>query len=603
MNTSSEAKKFLSALYETKSPSSFILIWEKHTNDSPASGKKISYWFDNPDKAVEHIGSNNVRADVYVGCGLAPQKGSEHTRCKAADIIGIPGVWLDIDVADPSHKKNDLPQTQEDALSIIKDFPLQPTFTIHSGHGFQCWWLFDKVWEFRDKDEHDDAAELVRQFTWSIRDKARSMGYNLDMTFDLSRVLRIPGGKNWKDKDPLPVQIVQANPETARYTIGKFRESLAEFQLTLGDKATKLKPRVDPKIVEGLEFTIDPKAEPNKIQFDALYEYDQKFRLSWEKKRRDLKDDSPSGYDLSLASFAANAGWDIQQIVNLIIAFRRKHNHEFRDKEDYYRRTYFTATNALQKSESLKNLKENADNLNDEPQDTEKILFDITKALKFERNPIRQIIKYDMDPVEYRIQFQEGSIHIGASDRLIGYHPFRKLMVDAADILIPRFKTEQWDALVQNMLNVAVKKKLSEDMTNRGIVVDWIVGYLSNNDPSYNPDEAIVLHKPFFYDKYLVIHGPALRAYLKTFQKEDTANKKSMGFLLNDFGFVSKGMNFRKRSESGQSTFFFRTVWLLDITKDKTFNEFLDQGMLDHANKERADAAEALHHERTKSPQ
>ena len=49
-----------------------------------------------------------------------------------------------------------------------------------------------------------------------------------------------------------------------------------------------------------------------------------KFRLSWERRRPDLRDQTLSGYEMSLASIAANAGWSAQDICDLLVAFREK---------------------------------------------------------------------------------------------------------------------------------------------------------------------------------------------------------------------------------------------------------------------------------------
>lgn len=84
-------------------------------------------------------------------------------------------------------------------------------------------------------------------------------------------------------------------------------------------------------------FKIDPEAEA-PVMLDYLLAKSEKFRLSWENRRRDLKDDTPSGYDQSLANYAAMNGWSPQDIVDLLIAHRRKHGHKEKH-ELYYRLT------------------------------------------------------------------------------------------------------------------------------------------------------------------------------------------------------------------------------------------------------------------------
>ena len=63
------------------------------------------------------------------------------------------------------------------------------------------------------------------------------------------------------------------------------------------------------------------------------------FRSTWEMKRSDLEDSSPSGYDMELANCGIAAGWRDQVVVDLMMAFRRRHNLTPNLQADYYLRT------------------------------------------------------------------------------------------------------------------------------------------------------------------------------------------------------------------------------------------------------------------------
>lgn len=94
---------------------------------------------------------------------------------------------------------------------------------------------------------------------------------------------------------------------------------------------------------------LDPAANPDVDRLMAMIEADTRFKLSWERRRTDLRDSSASGYSLSVASQAAAAGWPDQEIVNLMIAWRRKHNEDLKlarcqreraaGHEDWYTKT------------------------------------------------------------------------------------------------------------------------------------------------------------------------------------------------------------------------------------------------------------------------
>jgi hypothetical protein len=79
-----------------------------------------------------------------------------------------------------------------------------------------------------------------------------------------------------------------------------------------------------------------PLALPNK--FSALFRQNPHFSLSWERRRPDLRDQTLSGYEMSLASIAANARWTAQEICDLLVAFREK------ERGRWHGRSYFRTT-------------------------------------------------------------------------------------------------------------------------------------------------------------------------------------------------------------------------------------------------------------------
>ncbi len=96
----------------------------------------------------------------------------------------------------------------------------------------------------------------------------------------------------------------------------------------------------------GLTLILTPDAEPPKEKFEALMEI-EKFRLTWLAQRTEPEfqkaDGSPdwSSYDLSLATQAFKKGLSDQEVVNLLIKFRRQHNAnpQKAQRPDYITRT------------------------------------------------------------------------------------------------------------------------------------------------------------------------------------------------------------------------------------------------------------------------
>ena len=103
---------------------------------------KTSYWQSGIENATnEALKQCDLNADVYVGVGLSNKALGRKARVHNQDVAGLFGLWADIDFKDPTHKKANLPSESE-AFDFIQT--LTPaSMIVHSGHGYQAWWLFD----------------------------------------------------------------------------------------------------------------------------------------------------------------------------------------------------------------------------------------------------------------------------------------------------------------------------------------------------------------------------------------------------------------------------------------------------------------------------
>src|SRR4051794_11613234 len=145
-----EAHLFFRALYGEGAPG-FLPIWSRHD--------RLTQWI--PTKSLDTASQVVVRPaqsqDVYFGVGFQPRDLGPNRRGEGKDVIAIPGLWADIDVWGTVHKATDLPPTKAEGLVLIRQFPLQPTLVVDSGHGLQAWWLFKEPWIFGDEDERQKA--------------------------------------------------------------------------------------------------------------------------------------------------------------------------------------------------------------------------------------------------------------------------------------------------------------------------------------------------------------------------------------------------------------------------------------------------------------
>ena len=167
----------------------------------------------------------DLEQNCYLGLGIRRQRpDNDRTRGNADDIIGIPGLWLDLDYHSPgAHKvRHPLPPSEDAALSLLSAAPYKPSLIVHSGHGLQVYWLFKEVAYFDTKTDRDVFGRLCRGWQQLFQQAGRDRGWHVDSTADLARVLRIPGTRNLKTGEAREVTVREAS--SLRYDPSDFSD-------------------------------------------------------------------------------------------------------------------------------------------------------------------------------------------------------------------------------------------------------------------------------------------------------------------------------------------------------------------------------------------
>ena len=104
-----------------------LLLWS--TKD------RTSYWFEfsNLEGASAKALAMRGQMDVYFGVGLREQVLDKNKRGASDDVISIPGLWVDIDIADGTHQRGNLPTSLAEAQQLLGKFPLKPSLVLHTG--------------------------------------------------------------------------------------------------------------------------------------------------------------------------------------------------------------------------------------------------------------------------------------------------------------------------------------------------------------------------------------------------------------------------------------------------------------------------------------
>ena len=212
------ARRYFSALY-SNAESGFVSLW---TSERKRSWHLPVAEIDRLSRLARELSRS---ANVYCGIGIRGQDFGAARRGSYDDVIAIPGLWIDIDVAGPAHRAANLPPTIDDALDLLRQFVLRPSLVVDSGHGVHAYWLWAEIAPFGTDEERRETQRLLRRLQSAIRGLAVARGWTIDTTSDLARVLRVPGSTNRKDGiDPRPVTIIAEHEH--RYDPSDFDELL-----------------------------------------------------------------------------------------------------------------------------------------------------------------------------------------------------------------------------------------------------------------------------------------------------------------------------------------------------------------------------------------
>jgi len=532
----------MNALFAAKSDQEYILVWL-------LDGRR-SAWFRDVDAAAGYVDEHSAE-DVYVGVALSPADHGPHFRLKIEGGERMPssivGLWSDIDIANPGHKKKNLAPSAEDARTVL--FPdLPPSLLVHSGGGLQAWWLFKEPWTLESEDETRRAGALATRWIRAIRARAAAKGWDIDSVGDLTRVLRVPGTTNCKiPGQPRPVRLIQIDDR--RYN----PSDLDEYLDLIGAARVVKRPT---QIVTGEKLIYSTDAVPPFQKFQALCDAEPKFKNSWDHHRRDMKDQSASAYDMALANIAVQAGWSDQEIANLLIAHRRRYNEDLKLRDSYYRTTIATARAAF--SEEVLNgeieqlaapepapARDDDGEKRQEPpvkQDPAQKKAEICDLLseKFKlTGPYRiiRLTRYLSEPREYAIEIANGDcIRLGGVVNLIEPHALQVKIAELAGRMIPSFKKNaEWTKIQQLLLDACIDVPVGEEGTNAGLATSWLRAYLAAKPILDSVEDSDETRSPFVRDGRVHVYLADFRRWVHI-NHGDRVPPKEMGILMRRAG-------------------------------------------------------------------
>jgi hypothetical protein len=529
--TTSPTASFLQQLFSGKPDKLYILVW--------GLPEKQSRWFRSVEDAIRYVKTRNDR-DTYIGAGLSIRDCGLNRRCESDEIAGVVALWADFDVRSPAHPKETLPSTVEQALLLIPP-ELQPSFTIASGNGLQCWWIFREPWIFEDGHEREKAAAFVRRWTTFLRDKASLRGWKFDRLYDLARVLRVPGTKNCKDpSNPKDVRILaQADRRYDPSEIEKYLDSAGFADADAEDHAAQRSA----ELFKEQPITINLGARIPEETLNRWLGSDQRFKNTWFRQRGDLNDQSQSGYDMALACYGIRAGLSWQQITDLIVHHRAIHNERQRTRVEYFQRTIakaadrdrpmnvFAADGQLPGTIPTTSDAKNApDKKPSSDMERVELCRRISRVLGVE---VLRIVKIDGKEPLYRMDLAEGKVEFDGVAKLISQTAVRVSIAARVGKIIANFKPREWQAISQMMLDACEVEHGGEELDYEGAARLHLSRYLGEAAPIESLEGQLYqnLRKPMVRDGRITVCSDDLQMHIVKTTMQNVSIKAVVGML------------------------------------------------------------------------
>lgn len=529
----SELESFLTALFPDIGER-WLLIWG-------APSKKSAWVQALTPEVLGSIDKVAARENVYLGCALRGANLGPTERGKKPDCVAIPGVWLDVDYGS-EHKKPNLPPTEDDAMQLLREMGPAPSMIIHSGRGLQAWWLFHELWAFESDEDRAKAEQLTMGWCSTLRARAKVHGWDADQVGDLTRVMRLPG--TWNRKG--------VAKKTRLLEMNDHRYEPSDLEAYLLPETEEKGATADLK----WEFDLTPAAEPPAEKFMRLCEIDSAFKSAWEHTRTDLQDQSASSYDLSLATKAFAASWTGQEVVNLLIAHRRRRNADLKLRKDYYERTLNLAMagkGVEERRALVDDLKAGKQLPEEMAKDPAEILAVLSERLGVS---LTKIVRYRSEGNTYQLEINGKMINAGTIDNFDSQTRFRRIIFDHTDHRIVQFKEDAWHHILQHLFR-AVENVDVQSGTNKGAFENWIELYLSDGVATEEGwQKAAIDNSPFKLkgETYIVAEG--FRRFLLSHMQERITSQ-DLTMQLTKLGYQYERKNVK--NHKGVNTK--RSVW------------------------------------------
>ena len=168
-----------------------------HSKDPKLNGLKTEFYHSSQVSDFMRAVEKYKNEQVYFGLGLRSHAIPDGKRGAREDISSISIIGMDIDIYDEKKPHKSLPKNYDEAVALLQSFAVPPSIIIDSGNGLHAYVILKETISIETTEQRESAQELVRNFYGGFAKHAHP--YEFDSTFDLTRILRVPGTLNLKD--------------------------------------------------------------------------------------------------------------------------------------------------------------------------------------------------------------------------------------------------------------------------------------------------------------------------------------------------------------------------------------------------------------------
>lgn len=273
-----------------------------------------------------------------------------------------------------------------------------------------------------------------------------------------------------REKQPPPPPTIQSRPAPAP-------------AVTPAGAATMASPPPPPLpwLAPG-QLLVSETAQPPERFLKQLLRGNPRFNQSWNRRRPDFQEQTSRAYQISLAALALGAGWQEQQIVDLLIAWRRRHRREFKPRSAYYRSILEAGRQPARRQRA--------------EADLEHLLTTPAAAASLEQAAalrevlsrllncqVNRVIVYDGSPPAYALATERGTARLGPPENWQNQADFQGLLEARIGLRSPACLDHYWPQRRQAILSAALPARGPEPQRLPDQTIQWLAGYLNEFPP------------------------------------------------------------------------------------------------------------------------